>query len=368
MNARAETDPEAARLRDWGMKAHPQSDLVGPAIVTAADLQHRVFPPIKWVVPGLVPEGLTLLCGKPKLGKSWLAIDVALAVSRGAHTLGRKCDAGPVLCLFLEDNERRLQARLGRVACNSKWPADLQMATEWPRIDQQGLDHIERWLDGNPGSRLVVVDTLATVRPPARSSETAHGSDYAALRGLHGIANTRGIGIIVVHHVRKADAEDPFDTVSGSTGLTGAADTTLILTRRESEGGVVIYGRGRDLEEIETAVEFDAETCRWRDLGDPAEAFASDTRLAIFSAIRAGSNTPKAIADHSGIDGATVRQTLGRMVRAGDLDKTERGRYVLRGDPLTPRHNGHNVTTAGASHRDGCDNVTGVTGFEEGVL
>ena len=77
-------------------------------IFSAAELQGRVFPPIQWIVPGILPEGLTLLAGKPKLGKSWLALDIAVAVASGGSVLGRECEPGPVLCLALEDNQRRL--------------------------------------------------------------------------------------------------------------------------------------------------------------------------------------------------------------------------------------------------------------------
>lgn len=116
----------------------------------------------------------------------------------------------------------------------------------------------------------------------SKASDSTYGSDYACLRGLHAIANTRGIAVVIVHHVRKMNADDPFDTVSGSTGLTGVADKTLILSKRPAEDGVVLYGRGRDLEEIETGVEFDAETCRWHYPGGPAEAFGSDSQQSTF--------------------------------------------------------------------------------------
>ncbi len=168
------------------------------------------------------------------------------------------------------------------------------------------------------------------------ASDTAHASDYAALRGLHQLASATNIAIMVVHHLRKADAEDPFDTVSGSTGLTGAADTTLILTRRDSDNGVILFGRGRDLEEFETGLEFDPHTCRWRDLGDPVEAFASDTRAAIFAAIRAGKTAAKDIISLTGINADNVYKTLGRMVKAGDLIKEARGLYHIKSDPLDP--------------------------------
>jgi len=299
------------------------------ATYTAAELEHQCFPPIHWVLPDTMPEGLTLLIGKPKLGKSWFALDVAIAVARGGECLGRDCDPGSVLYLALEDNARRMQRRMRKIVEDGGWPARLSLVHEAPRLDQGGLEAIEDWLDRHPDARLVIVDTLGAVKPPSRASDGVHASDYAALRGLHGIANQRGVGVMVVHHARKADADDPFDSVSGSTGLTGAADTTLILTRRDHDGGVVLYGRGRDLEEIERAIEFDADTCRWRDLGDPAEAYASDTRQAIFAAIRGGHETPKEIEEATGMEGATIRQQLQRMSRVGDVRKVERGRYAL---------------------------------------
>jgi hypothetical protein len=352
---------------------------------TAADLQGMEFPPINWVVPGVLPEGLTILAGKPKLGKSWLALDMALAVAGGGSVLGRECDPGPALYLALEDNQRRLQRRLNNIEPHLEWPADLELNTRWPRLDEGGIKAISQWIKTRDGAKLVIVDTLAVVRPVGKATDATYTSDYSALRGLHQIASTTGIAIVVVHHLRKADAEDPFDMVSGSTGLTGAADSTLILTRREGDGGAVLYGRGRDLEDFRTALEFDNPTCRWRDVGDPVEAFASDTRQAIFTAIKAGKHTPGAIAEAADITDDNARQTLRRMVRAGDITKEARGLYYMKSDPLTPCHNSHIVTkpneriennsVSGASEsdtsndschvvtngHDQCDNVTDVT-------
>ena len=312
-------------------------------IFSAKDLQGMEFPPINWVVPGVLPEGLTILAGKPKLGKSWLALDMALAVARGGSVLGRECDLGPALYLALEDNQRRLQRRLNLIEPYLSWPADLELNTRLPRLDQGGIKTIREWIETREGAKLVIVDTLAVVRPQGKANDTAHASDYGALRGLHQIASNTGVAIMVVHHLRKADADDPFDTVSGSTGLTGAADTTLILTKRENDGGVVLYGRGRDLEEFETGLEFDAKACRWRDMGDPVEAFASDTRAAIFEAIRAGKTAAKDIIAETGINPDNVYQSLRRMVRSGDLKKDGRGSYNLIVDPLTPCQESQNV-------------------------
>ena len=330
-------------------------------IFSAADLQGMEFPPINWVVPGVLPEGLTILAGKPKLGKSWLALDMALAVAGGGSVLGRECDPGPALYLALEDNQRRLQRRLNRIEPHLSWPADLELNTRWPRLDQGGLKAIEQWLKTRDGAKLVIVDTLAVVRPQGKATDATYTNDYAALRGLHQMASTTGIAIMVVHHLRKADAEDPFDTVSGSTGLTGAADTTLILTRRDSDSGVILYGCGRDLEEFEVGLEFDPHTCRWRDLGDPVEAFASDTRTAIFEAVRAGKTAAKAIISETGINADNVYQTLRRMVRVGDLKNDGRGTYSRPLDPLSE-------VSECQKQRPQSDNLTDLTGGEEGAV
>ena len=287
-------------------------------------------------MPDVLPEGLTILAGKPKLGKSWLALDMALAVAGGGSVLGRECEPGPVLYLALEDNQRRLQRRLNRIEPHLGWPAGLELNTRWPRLDLAGEKNISAWIKNHENARLVIIDTLAIVRPQQRLADSAHAGDYGALHGLQQIASDTGVAVLVMHHLRKATADNALDAVSGSTGLTGAADTTLILTRREGEGGCILYGRGRDLEQFEAGLEFDKMACRWRDLGDPVEAFASDTRQAIFAAIREGKHTPGAIAEAAGITDDNAWQTLRRMVVAGDLSKEARGLYHIKSDPLTP--------------------------------
>ena len=302
--------------------------------VTAAELQTKTFAPIKWIVPDLLPEGLTLLCGKPKLGKSWMALDFGCAVALGASTLGKVCEAGPVLYLALEDNQRRLKKRLAKIHNRGAWPADLHLATESPRLDAGGLLALRDWCDCHPNARLLILDTLATVKPANTGRQSDYAADYAALRGLHALAGELGIAIVVVHHVRKAEADDPFDTVSGSTGLTGAADTTLILTKRAGDGGTVRYGRGRDLAEVELAVEFNTDVCRWTELGLPSEAFASDTRKRILDAMRQGTQSPLKISDVSGVEYELAKKTLQRMASAGEVNKNGHGLYELPRDPL----------------------------------
>jgi hypothetical protein len=132
----------------------------------------------------------------------------------------------------------------------------------------------------------------------------------------------------------KLEADDPLDTVSGTTGLTGAADTVLVLKR--DSAGVVLYGRGRDIEEIETALQFDRTTGRWVVLGAASEVRRSDERAAIVNALaQAGRElSPREIADVTGLSHDSVRHLVVRLAGGGEIGKTARGKYV---------HNVHSV-------------------------
>ncbi len=300
-------------------------------LFSAKDLQKMNFPPIKWVVENIIPEGLSLFCGKPKLGKSWAALDLSCAVADGSQFLGNLCEQGDVLYLALEDNQRRLKDRLLKIRPDTDWPASLKLTTQSPRLNHGGIQALEAWVTSSTAPRLIIIDTLAAVRPIGKAKESDYLADYGALRELHRIASHHRVAVVVVHHLRKAEADDPFDMVSGSTGLTGAADATLILTKRPEDGGVVLYGRGRDLKQFEHAIEFDTERCRWKMLGDPDTVFLSDTRRSISDALQLGKETIGGIVSDTGLSDANVRQTLRRMVAKGQARKLDRGRYTLAG-------------------------------------
>lgn len=323
---------EQAWLEGVGAQRPPQigtsSDAL--AVFTANELQLKTFAPIQWIAPEILPEGLTLLCGKPKLGKSWAALDLACAVAEGGQFLGVVCDQGEVLYLALEDNQRRLQDRMLKIRPDTGWPSALSFAVESQRINEGGLAAMERWLDEAENPRLIIADTLATIRP-SNVGKDDYKADYAALRDLHRLSSERRIGVLVVHHVRKAEAEDVYDTVSGSTGLTGAADATLIFGVRTGETGteIILHGKGRDIKGFQHAVEFDEDRCRWKHLGDPDTVFVSDNRRLIISALEDGRHSPSEIVAHTGLSQANTDKTLRRMTDKGQIRKTGRGHYDL---------------------------------------
>jgi hypothetical protein len=314
----------------------PLGDRFGPSrIFTAAELMAEELPPVRWVVPGLLPEGVTLLAGKPKLGKSWLALGLGVAVASGGVALGTKqVERGDVLYLALEDNPRRLQGRLKKMLAGEAAPGHLHIATEWPRMDEGGAELLENWLGVNPHGRLVVVDILKRVRPLASSAKnrSVYDADYEALESLQSLASEYGVAILVVHHTRKLAAVDPVDEVSGSTGLSGGADGILVLKRDRGRADAYLHVTGREIEEeAELALRWDADLASWALVGDADEYRLSNERQQILGVLENAEAlmSPKEIAEATDKTVGSVKVLLGEMVKAGQVANPSYGKYGL---------------------------------------
>jgi hypothetical protein len=300
---------------------------------TAADLMTADFPEPKWAVPGLVAEGLNLLVGSPKLGKSWLCLGLAVAVSSGGRALGKvPVERGDVLYAALEDTPRRLQNRLRTVLDGASVPADLHITTSLPRGAEM-VEMVGEWLDQHPNARLVIVDVLRKVTPRSDARSNAYESDYDAMGALKGLADRHGIAVLAVHHTRKmTDEGDVFNEVSGSTGLTGAADAILIAKRARNTAEAVLHVTGRDVNEHEYGLSWHAESCTWSLLDEPvALATMGTTRRTILDYITEHPlATPTEIADATSIKLNTVKSNVRRMVEDDQLDSDGEGRYLPR--------------------------------------
>ena len=277
----------------------------------------------------MIPEGLSLLVGKPKRGKSWLALDIGISIAAGRVCLGDiEPESGDVLYCALEDNPRRLKNRISKIlgASLTQWPDRLTLTTDWRKFNDGGVKDIEEWASEAKKPRLVILDTLAHLRPVA--TQDSYAKDYEALMKIHRLANDLGIAIMIIHHQRKGEAEDPLDTVSGTLGIVGCADTTLILD--SGNAGKTLYVRGRDIEEAEHAVEFDTDRCRWRILGSADDVHRSETRRKIMAALPKDGDAigPKEIAELTSISEATVKVRIRDMVTAGEARKQGHGKYV----------------------------------------
>ncbi len=225
--------------------------------ITAEELVNTPLSSPGWVVEDLVGVGVTLLVGSPKVGKSWLVLRLAECVSRGEPLWGFATCGGTVLDLALEDNLPRIQQRLFRLA--DECSETFHLCVNAPSLADGLLDEVAAFVATHPGTRLVIVDTLQTVRQSLQKS--AYSSDYRDVRAFKGLAERFGIAVVLVHHQRKMDDPDPFNTVSGTNGITGAADTTMVLDRKRGEKRAVLRVTGRDVIERELVLEFN--DCRW---------------------------------------------------------------------------------------------------------
>ena len=203
-----------------------------PKVISAEDLLSTPIPPTKWIIPGLLPAGLALFAGPSKAGKSWLTLWLCLQVAQGKPVWGREIEPHTVLYLSLEDTLNRLQDRLFRLVGSEDTPEKLILQTECLGIGQGLEDQIVSFLYNHSDTGLVVIDTLQKVRSCDQSG-SMYASDDKDVSALKSLADKYGICILLIHHLRKQAASDPFDQISGSNGVMGAADTTWVMQRKE---------------------------------------------------------------------------------------------------------------------------------------
>ena len=294
-------------------------------IAHAVDLMHMEIPEIRWAIPGVLPEGVALIAGKAKLGKSWLILDACLAVSRGLDAWGSvRCEQGDVLYLALEDSLRRLKSRL-HILIGTQDPGHLDYATKWPRADEGGVEEIIVWLEAHPEARLVVIDTLKKFRPQEANTKRLYDTDYEAIAPIAEVAGSKGVSILVVHHTNKMNPDDPLDSVSGTTGLVGAADVIGIFRRERGKADASLLVTGRDVDEQEIAfkrmIEMNLRSTNpghyWGMIGDAEEIRISEQRGAILDLLHANPGMrPAEISETLDSPRGTTRKLLFEMVHA----------------------------------------------------
>ena len=279
--------------------------------ITAGELSTKTFKPLMWIVEDILPEGCYLLSARPKVGKSWLSLQISLAVSLGQSTLGKNVIKGKAIYLALEDNQRRLQSRLDLLKPGGYTTDDLLLFTQWPSFDNNGVEElINLILKEEP--KLVVIDTLAKVRAASRSNHV-YENDYKTLAPLTAIANKYRLCILIVTHNRKGKSEnDALEQVSGSLGLTGAVDGALVIDGIRTDKQYKLSLIGRDIpndDELAIARESNGE---WRILGSASQVFVSEERKAILDLLYMHPNglKPKDISDLLDKKSGAVRKLL----------------------------------------------------------
>lgn len=301
---------------------------------TSDELLEAEFPEPTWAIPGFLCEGLTIFAGRPKLGKSWLALQWACAVGTGGRFFDQEIEPARVLYLALEDSARRIQKRQKA----QRWPrgAKVDFETAWPDLLDGGLVELEaRILADRP--TLVIVDTLSRA---LRFKQKEVEDTTAALDPLQRLALDYGCSVVLVDHHRKpaGGVDDVINDVLGSTGKAAVADAIIGLYRDRGRQGATLKIAGRDLEEKELVVNFDVLTCSWQLLGDARHTPRTAKESEILEIIDAlGQATTQQIADETGRAKGNVSRTLAAMLdRRLIIAGPKEGRSVpYRRGPLT---------------------------------
>ena len=234
--------------------------------MTAEQLQSAPYSPVPFLVEGLLPEGLHILAGAPKIGKSWLALWLCLCISQGQALWNFATTQGEALYLSLEDSYRRIQSRLFDLTEDA--PLTLHFAIMADTLKRGLEQQIEQFLTEHPTTKLVVIDTLQRVRG-AGSDSNLYANDYQDIGLLKKLADNQHIAILLIHHLRKLHDDDPMNMISGSTGLSGAADSTFVLQKSSRLANIAsLHCTGRDILDRTLKLEFGEEDHVWKLLED----------------------------------------------------------------------------------------------------
>ena len=234
--------------------------------MTAEQLQSAPYSPVPFLVDELLPEGLHILAGAPKIGKSWLALWLCLCVSQGQPLWNFAVTQGEVLYLSLEDSYRRIQARLFDLTEDA--PPTLHFAILADTLKHGLEQQIGQFLTEHPATKLVVIDTLQRVRSTG-SDSNLYANDYQDVGLLKQLADRHHIAILLIHHLRKLHDDDPMNMISGSTGLSGAADSAFVLQKNaRSVNAASLHCTGRDIPDRTLKLELGEEDHVWKLLAD----------------------------------------------------------------------------------------------------
>lgn len=288
---------------------------------TLADISKLKLKPLVWALYNILPAGVALLAGAPKIGKSLIGLQMGLAISVCKPLWkGRKPETrGEVLYMTYEDNDRRIRKRARQLLHGAPLPKRFHVDYNWPRMDQGGMEDLDNWLRAHRDTRLVIIDTLARFRPESTTKRTAYDYDYATGSALAPIAERHRVAIVLVHHTAKAKRPDIVDSINSTNGLPAGVDTIMVLGRERGTCDGSLFINGRDVKERNWAMKKD-DKLGWFAIGNLDDVLRSPERKALLAALKAhGPKKPKELAAIVGKPDVAVRQLLMKMVGDGEV-------------------------------------------------
>ena len=238
-------------------------------VIDAENLLDLEFAPMKFCIRSLLPQGLCILGGAPKIGKSWLVLDWCVRIAKGEPIWGMETTGGTTLYLCLEDTLQRVQRRLSSI--DEEGSERLFFATVAGTLADDLEAQLLSFLREHPDTVLIVVDTFQMVR--GNGSEPTYSSDYQDIQKLKRIADSQRVTILLVHHLRKQYDRDPVNKLSGTTGISGAVDAVYVLDKKErAQNAALLICTGRDVEYRELELRFSKERWVWELVSDSAQS------------------------------------------------------------------------------------------------
>lgn len=232
--------------------------------ISAKKLQELKLEKLYAIVENLLHQGFSVLAGAPKIGKSWISIDLAISVATGQTFLGFATNKSSCIYLALEDSPNRLQDRLNKILNGKPAPENLKLAVNCSTLDNGLIEELENYMKEYPDTKLIIIDTLQKVRGTQHKSDSSYSYDYREIGKLKTFADIHKICILVIHHLRKMKDSDVFNQISGSTGLTGAADTMMVIDKIKNRDSEVLFSlTGRDVESLDKTLTFNKDLFKW---------------------------------------------------------------------------------------------------------
>ena len=302
-------------------------------VVTCRELLTTTWQDPPWVVPGLLPVGLALLAGRPKLGKSWLALQLTQAVATGGMFLGKRVGRGDCLYLALEDPPRRLAERM-----KAQGWQDLDARADFVTVGslRAGGGDALAALIRDRGYRLVVIDTLSRALAGDQNDGQAM---TAALTPLQEAAHAAGCAVVMVDHHNKLGAAttgaadgilepDPIVNVLGSTAKGAMADCIMGMYRQAGKRGALLVGLGRDVEEYRLNLEQDHLTHVWQVVNEGGVPLGTGQTDVLDALKGLGCATCNDVAAALGKDKGNVYRQLQELTKLGLVERDDK-RYTV---------------------------------------
>lgn len=278
---KAQDDGTYSRRANWNVQPPAQEpSYVRFDDITGRELQLLKLPPVEFLVDNILPMGLVLLGAPPKSCKSYMCMQMCLAICTGDKFLGFHTKKHGCLYMDLESNRKRPQDRQDQILQGDDAPLNLHIVTRSGPMGKGFEEEIRRMISQYPDIKLVIVDVFRKVRPGAKRGMDPYDRDYEDYGAIKALADELKITIILVTHTTKMKhPDDPFNELIGSAGTLGSVDVAMVIKKESRDAETAkLYVSGKDVEDQCYEIRFDGKRHIWEKLGTSQEVEAQRLR------------------------------------------------------------------------------------------